>query len=152
MSHIKIIYGTTGGNTELVCQFVAEKLKDKHAVTLERCELTDPKKVTDCDFLILASPTYGHGVLEMHFAQFFPKIQDVDLGGKPCAVITLGDPKYDMDYFLESGKILTEFLETHGGRVALDSLKIAKTPLPYLSKSVMMWVQKLCEILKGNKK
>ncbi len=148
MSHIKIIYGTTGGNTELVCQFVASLLAEhKHKVTLERCELADPTKVGTCDFLIFASPTYGHGVLEMHFQNFLPEIESLDLQGKKCAVITLGDPKYDMDYFLESGKILTKFLETHGGVMAIDSLKIAKTPLPYLEKGVKKWVEKLLVML-----
>lgn len=144
MAHIRIVYGTTGGNTQIVCQKVAADLEERgHTVLVERCELTDPQKITDCDCLILASPTYGHGLLEMHFAKFLPQIEHMNLKKLPCAVIALGDPKYDLDYFLESEKKLTHYFQSHNGKILLDPLKIAKSPLPYLEKKVVKWVEKL---------
>lgn len=152
MAHIRIVYGTTGGNTQLVCQKVTAELEGAgHTVTLERCELAEPESLTDGDALILASPTYGHGLLEMHFEQFFPQIQHLQFDNKPVAVIALGDPKYDLDYFLESEKILTQYFETHGGQIIVEPLKIAKTPLPYLEKKVVKWCEKLTQALAENK-
>lgn len=148
MAKVKIVYGTTGGNTELVCEKVAMELeKKKHRVALEKVELCDVTKITACDFLILASPTYGHGQLEDNFHRMWPKFQKVKLNKLPCAVIALGDPKYEMDYLLESANILTEFIKEHGGVIVLDPLKLAKNPLPYFPKAVLLWTEKLHGIL-----
>jgi len=148
MSKVKIVYGTTGGNTELVCEKVAMELeKKKHKVSLERIERCDFTKITNCDFLILASPTYGHGQLEKNFTRFWDELDKVKLNKLPCSVIALGDPTYEMDYLLESANILTNFIETHGGVLALEPLRIAKNPLPYFDKSLLLWTNKLTKAL-----
>lgn len=138
---IIIVYGTTGGNTQLVCQGVEKVLKKSHKVRFQRCEKTDPLDLLWGEAIILASPTYGHGVLEVHFDRFFKKIQDLDLQGRKCGVIALGDPKYDLDYFLESEKILTDYFTTHQGEIIVPSLKIAKTPVTYLEKWIPKWAE-----------
>jgi flavodoxin len=95
--------------------------------------------------LILASPTYGHGILEVSWEAFMPQIENLDLKGLPCAVIGLGDPKYDLDYFLESEKKLTAYLKNHNGNIIIQPLKIAKSPLPYFDKAIQKWSEKLHE-------
>ncbi len=148
MSAIQIIYGTTGGNTQIVCQKLQEELETLgHQVSLLRCELAKPEDLLTGDCLILASPTYGHGVLEMHFAKFLPTADSISLDNKKCAVVALGDPKYDLDYFMESEKILTTFIETHGGVIATPPLKIAKSPLLSFEKHIQRWAEKLSEQL-----
>ncbi|MCF7918242.1 flavodoxin family protein [Candidatus Gracilibacteria bacterium] len=148
MAHIRIIYGTTGGNTQLTCQKVSSDLEELgHKVTLQRCEKTNPADLLEGDVLILASPTYGHGFLEPHFQLFMPSIENLDLQQKPCAVIALGDPKYDLDYFLESEKKLTAYLQSHNGNNIIEPLKIAKSPLPYFDKALKKWVEKLADKL-----
>ncbi len=148
MSAIQIIYGTTGGNTQLVCQKLQEEFeKLNFKVTLLRAELAKPADLLSGDILILASPTYGHGLLEPHFAKFLPMAEELDLQNKKCAVVALGDPKYDLDYFLESEKILTNFLQSHGGNIVVEPLKIAKSPLLSLEKYVQRWVEKLANEL-----
>lgn len=148
MSHIQIIYGTTGGNTQLVCQKVASDLEHLgHSVNMQRCEMSKPEDLLKGDVLILASPTYGHGFLEPHFQSFMPQIDSLDFAGKKCAVIGLGDPKYDLDYFLESEKKLTAYLESHGGNIVIEPLKIAKSPLPYFDKAIKKWSEKLANEL-----
>ncbi len=148
MAKVKIVYGTTGGNTELVCEKIAMELeKKKHKVSLERIELCDFTKITDCDFLILASPTYGHGQLEKNFTRFWVRLDKVKLNKLPCSVIALGDPTYELDYLLESANILTEFVKTHGGVMALEPLRIVKNPLLYFGKFVSLWTDKLTKLL-----
>ncbi len=153
MSHIQIIYGTTGGNTQIVCQKVQEELETLgHTVSLLRCEMAKSEDLLSEDVLILAGPTYGHGVLEMHFAKFLQIADKIDLVHKKCAVIALGDPKYDLDYFMESEKILTKFIETHGGEIIIDPLKIAKSPLLSLEKHIQRWAEKLDNEIVNNAK
>lgn len=148
MKNIKIIYGTTGGNTLLVCQklqtFFLEK---KQKTILKNCEDCTKEDLYNNDLLILASPTYGHGLLEPNFQKFFLKIQEEDLKQQKCAVITLGDPKYDIDYFLESGQILSKYIESHNGILITDSLKIAKNPMTYLNSWIEKWGQTIIDKL-----
>lgn len=149
MKQTLIVYGSTGGNTQIVCETVAAFLEEKGgAVLVQRCERTAPEDIQKADALILACPTYGHGVLEPHFATFFQTIQTLDLAQKPCAVIALGDPKYDLDYFLESEKILKKYIETHNGQTLVPSLKIAKNPYMYLEKFIGKWADSYFQALK----
>ncbi len=150
MVKVFIVYGTTGGNTHVVCEHVANMLREcKHTVTTKRCEITKPEELLKCDCLILASPTYGHGLLEKHFrTYFFPKIQNLNLKQKPCGVIGLGDDKYDSDYFIESAEILSEYIKNHNGNLIIEPLKIAQSPIPKLKKDIQKWSNQLSKTLK----
>ncbi len=147
MSNIKIVYGSCGGNTELVCEWVADVLSKKHNVELKKAKLTNPALLGDYDLLILASPTYGHGQLEEYFAEFLEKLQKEDLQGRRCAVIGLGDPKYDSDYHLESVKIITEFLKEKEADMVGIPLRISKNPLSRLNKYVNNWAKNLSNLI-----
>ncbi len=144
---IKIIYGTCGGNTELVCEKVAEILNTKHSAELLKAKLTKPKNLKNYDLLILASPTYGHGQLEQYFAKFFSELKEINLKNKKCAVIGLGDPKYDKDYHLESIKIIMDFLKQKEADIVCMPLRVSKNPLPFLNTHVEIWANKLKELL-----
>ena len=150
MAKVQIVYGTTGGNTELVCEAVRSTLvKNGHVVNMDRCEHFSENNLTGHDLLILASPTYGHGQLEDHLLRtFWPRVQDVDLQGQHCAIIGLGDPKYDDDYNIESAKILREWARTHNGVVIQDNLSINLSPVPQLETKVRPWAEKLSQFLK----
>ena len=43
------------------------------------------------DYTILASSTYGHGVLQDHFIPYAQKLEHLDFSGQCFAVIGLGD-------------------------------------------------------------
>lgn len=146
MSKIKIVYGTCGGNTELVCQKVAEVLSVKHNVELKKAKITSPDKIGEYDLLILASPTYGHGQLELYFDKFLKKLEKEDLKEKKCAVIGLGNLKYDIDYHLESAKIITEFLKNKEVNIVCKPLLVSKCPIPFLDKHVKTWAEELLKI------
>mgnify|MGYP000885776917 CR=1 FL=1 len=144
MAHVHIIYGTTGGNTDLVCKTVADYLeKAGHEVTLKRAEISTPEDLISHDLLILACPTYGHGELEPHYLQLHNRIQDLDLAGQNCAVIALGDHKYDDDYRLESSGILLSYVATHGGKLLGPPMVINKSPVPHLQTTVKDWTDTL---------
>lgn len=147
MSKIKIIYGTCGGNTELVCEKVAEILSIKNSVELKKAKITNTNEIGDYDLLILASPTYGHGQLEPYFDKFLKKLEKEDLKGRHCAVIGLGNLKYDSDYHLESAKIITNFLEKKEANIICKPLLVSKCPIPFLDKHVKSWAENLLNII-----
>ncbi len=147
MAQIKIIYGTVGGNTELVCKRVEEVLAEKgHAVQILKAKIADPADLGEWDLLVLACPTYGIGELEDYFEAFLGKLDTVDLKGRKCAVIGLGDPKYDPDYHLESAKIIMEFLKKKEARVLYMPLRISRSPLPLIQSG---FVDRWCEKIDG---
>ena len=145
MAKIQIVYGSNSGNTQMVCQYVADFLeREGHTVALDRCEHYPENALTGHDLLILGCSTYEHGELEDHFkVSFWPRIQKVDLAGQRCAVIGLGDSKYDTDYNVESARILQKYVETHNGELVHENLMINKCPLSQLEVKVHKWAEAL---------
>ncbi len=145
MAKIKIVYGTGGGNTEIVCERVQEVLSKKHDVTLLKAKVTEPDDIGKFDLLVLASPTYGHGQLERYFAVFIKKLEEMDLKGKRCSIIGLGDPKYDSDYHIESIKVIMDFLKRKEAEIVHMPCRVSKCPLRLLDNYVTPWAEKLSE-------
>ncbi|MBU1017495.1 flavodoxin domain-containing protein [Patescibacteria group bacterium] len=148
MTSVIIIYGSTGGNTEMVAETVADFLKEKKVrVDVKRAEQSTAKDLLKYDVCILASPTYGHGLLQEHMAKFMKGIKDIDLKGKPCAVIGLGDPKYEMQYHIESAPILEKKLTGAGGKILLPALRISRTPVMHLKGIIPHWTKQLINLI-----
>jgi len=145
MAQIQIVFGSNSGNTKMVCEHVCNILREKgHSVSINRCEHYPEDKLTGHDLLILGCSTYEHGELEDHFKiSFWPRIQNVDLAGQKCAVIGLGDSKYDTDYNVESGRILAKYVEEHNGELVHENLMINKCPLSQLEDKVQKWAEAL---------
>jgi len=148
MGKVIIIFGTTGGNTELVCDKVLEIMQNAgHETTMQHAENGSTKDIIGYDLCILASPTYGHGVLEDSMEKFLAELKKEDLKGKKFAVIGLGDSKYEINHMFESAIILTKALEEKEAELLIDSLRINKSPLPYLDTRVSQWAKDLSEKL-----
>lgn len=149
MAKVKIVYGSVGGNTELVCERVAEVLQIKgHALEILKAQLTDPANLGEWDLLVLACPTYGIGELEDYFEIFMEKLKEVDLKDRKCAIIGLGDPKYDLDYHLESAKIIMDFLKKKEAKILHIPLRISRAPLPLIKDGfVDRWAEKIAELV-----
>lgn len=150
MVKVKIIYGSAGGNTEVVCERVAEVMRERgDEVELVHAKLSGPESLGGCDLLIFASPTYGHGQLEQYFQEFLEKIKDADLEERKCAVIGLGDPKYDTDYHIESAKVITDFLKEKKASILHLALRISRSPYPFLQDYVPRWAETLSKKMNG---
>lgn len=148
MAKIDIIYGSGGGNTRLVCQTLVKYLQEfGYNVVLHNVfeYKDDVLPISDC--LLLASPTYGHGVLEEGMEKFVQQFDTYSLKGQICSVVALGDTAYEKDYLLESANTLTQFIEKRGGTMILRPLKVVNSPLPFLAKGVKMWATKLHTLL-----
>lgn len=150
MAKINIVYGSGGGNTEIVCERVAELLeKKKHKVHLLRAKVTDPKEAMKCDLLLLGSPTYGHGLLEQYFEKFLRGLKGENLEGKKCVAIGLGDPKYDPDYHIEAARVIVRFLREKKAEIPYRPLMISKSPFTYLETFIPRWVDGLHNAING---
>lgn len=141
MTKIAIVYGTSGGNTRLVCQKIAKVLEKKgHTVDMHRVIETSEHVFDEYKTFILASPTYGHGLLDPHIIPFYESLEgNIDLSKKQFAVVGLGDDKYDADYNVESVHILTDFAKRHGGKIIFEPLFVNRCPIPALQTIVQDW-------------
>lgn len=148
MKKIVIIFGSGGGNTEIVCQKVAEILQKNGAdVTLKRVETSSPQEIFASDLCILAAPTYEHGVILDHFFPFLQELNQTDLQGHPMGVIGLGDPKYDLHYHLESANTLVTAIKEAEGNLFHHPLRISGLPFPHLDGRITKWAEEISKKL-----
>lgn len=147
MPSVLIIYGSTAGNTELVTDKVAEVLtQKKHKVVTQRAERTKETDLKKYKYTIFASSTYAQGLMQEHMMKFMYNLKS--LKGKKCAVIGLGDPKYNVEYIVESARLLENSIKEKNGEVILEPLRIVKSPVPHLNNSVKDWAIKLSKLIK----
>lgn len=146
MKNINIIFGSTGGNTEITCIKVGNLLEiEGYNVSINSVLSVKPKTLTSNDITILACPTYGHGILERNFAPFQEIIKNIDLKRNKFAIIGLGDFKYDIDYHYESIKILEETITNSNGAIIIEPLRILKSPYRYMGNLMNKWVEDLTD-------
>jgi flavodoxin len=149
MASILLIFASCGGNTEIASEKVAEVLTTQgHEVTLKRAECATGSDFEAFPVVILASPTYGEGLLEPHMLSFVNKARGhASLAGKKCTSIGLGDAKYFPYYMAESAVILEEVIQEFGGEIIAPSLHINKSPVPQLGGSITRWAEQLAAAL-----
>ena len=149
MKTVRFIYSSPGGNTELVARTVTDVLSEAGCnVQLERCENVDIETLAGTETLILAAPTYGHGEPDQRFATFLQALEAVDLSGCRCALIGLGDSKYDDDYNMAILPILLRLQKDKGMQKLHFPLAINKSPLPQLESRIIPWAEDLVRILR----
>ena len=140
---IQIIFGSGGGNTEFLCDLLNEKLlKAGNKVVLSKAKVTKFDDLLGAKLYILASPTYGHGLLEKYMDKFvrsFAK-SHFDMKGSNFAVIGLGNKKYDDDYYIESANILEDFVRENGGNLVVDTLRVGGCVYDDLDKKLDSFV------------
>lgn len=149
MASILLIFASCGGNTEIASEKVAEVLTAQgHTVTLQRAECAKADDFEAFPVVILASPTYGEGLLEPHMLTFINKTRGHgSLTGKQCAAIGLGDAKYFPYYMAESAVLLEDVIREFGGDVITPALHINKSPIPQLGGSITRWAEQLAGLL-----
>lgn len=149
MASVIIIFGSTGGNTELVCDEVSQILREKkHKVTMQRAEQSSPADIKKHTYCILASSTYGQGLLQDHMLKFIKSCKPADFKNGKFAVIGLGDNKYNTEYVIESAKILENMVKENGGNLITTALRINKTPVPHIDTTIKKWALALSKQLK----
>lgn len=146
MSSLTIIYASTSGHTEYVTQLLEEQwnaayfakatrgreLRMQNVECMKiRVEKAEPEDIQRGDVLVLASGTWNtggeEGQLNPHMDVFLKKCtRDMDLKGKKCAVIGLGDERYR--YTCKAADRLEQWIKEHGGKLICETLRIVNEP------------------------
>ncbi len=150
MATINLLYGTTSGNTELVVDQLSLLLqKAGHAICRQRVELARPTAMGTGDCTILASSTYGHGLLQEDMAVFLDQArkENFSFNKKPCAVVGLGDPKYDPEHHIEAARILEQFIQDQKGELLVPALRVSRSPVLHLESLGTEWTKQLLKKL-----
>lgn len=148
MPSVTIIFGSSGGNTEMVCQKVVEVLEQqKISAKLLRVEKSTMADVKNSEVCVLAAPTYEHGVIQHHFFPFLKELKKTDLLKKPMSVIGLGDTKYDDHYHIESANILEEAIKESNGEMIVRPLRVNGLTITKLDGIVKKWAEGLAKNL-----
>jgi len=133
MKQLTIIYSSWWGNTRLVVDKISEILHTfAIQVELLNASVAKSQDLVKTPHMLLAAPTYDHGILHAPMDRLLLWAQDIDLSGISFAIVWLWDEKYDQEYTVEAAPILESFVTSHGGILLHESLKINKSPVGQL--------------------
>ena len=113
MKSIAIIYGSSTDNTKIAAQKIAEKLSD-YSPTLIDIYHGEEEGFHTHDVLILGISTWGVKDLQDDWADFFYKLEKMDLKNKTIALFGLGDSFIYRDSFVDAIGIMYETLVEKG--------------------------------------
>ncbi len=112
MAVVKVIYGSSTGNTESAATVIAGAFGTE-AVSIANAKPED----FEADLLILGSSTWGLGELQDDWASGIAMLDGIDLTGKKVAVFGLGDQNGFGDTFVDAMGILAEKAKERGAAI-----------------------------------
>jgi flavodoxin I len=147
---LHIVFASTSGHTEYVVDTLIDSLKciaPGWEIEETMAEKTQPRDLLRGDALLLASSTWNTGSIE---GQLNPhmwillqdKAKTLDLAGKPCACIGLGDHRYF--YTARAADHLQHYVEVHHGRLIVPTLRIIDEPYGQ-EEAVRVWGKQLVD-------
>jgi flavodoxin I len=150
---LHIVFASTSGHTEYVVDALIDSLKNTipgWQIEETRAEKTQPQDLLSGDVLVLACATWNTGGIE---GQLNPhmwsllqgRAKNLDLAGKPCACIGLGDHRYF--YTARAADHLQNYVEVHHGRLIAPTLKIIDEPYDQ-EEAVRVWSGQLVDASK----
>jgi flavodoxin I len=150
---LHIVFASTSGHTAYVVDALIDVLKRTTPgweIEETIAEKAQPQDLRRGDILLLASATWNTGGIE---GQLNPRmwvlLQDkaktLDLAGKPCACIGLGDHRYF--YTARAADHLQHYVQAHHGRLIVPTLKIIDEPYGH-EDAVMVWGKQLVDASK----
>ena len=150
---LHIVFASTSGHTEYVVDALVESLKSTApdwAVEETMAEKARPQDLVSGDVLLLASSTWNTGGIEGQlnphmWALLQDKAKTLDLVGKPCACIGLGDHRYF--YTARAADQLQHYVTVHHGRLIVPTLKIVDEPYGQ-EEAVRAWGKQLVDASK----
>ena len=147
---LHIVFASTSGHTEYVVDTLIGFLKSivpSWKIEETMAEKTQPQDLLRGDVLVLASATWNTGSIEGQLnPHMWVLLQDraknLDLAGKRCACIGLGDDRYF--YKGRAADHLQHYVETHHGQLILPTLKIINEPYGR-EETVRVWGKHLLD-------
>ena len=150
---LHIVFASTSGHTQYVVEALIDSLKTTAPgweIEETMAEKTQPQDLLSGDVLLLASATWNTGGIEgqlnPHMSVLLhDKAKALDLAGKPCACIGLGDHRYF--YTARAADHLQHYVKAHHGRLIVPTLKIIDEPYGQ-EEAVAVWGKQLVEASK----
>ena len=150
---VRIVFASTSGHTAYVVNALIGYLKSiapSWEIEETVAEKTQPQDLLSGDVLLLASSTWNTGGIE---GQLNPhmwvllndKANALDLAGKPCACIGLGDHRYF--YTARAADHLQHYVKAHHGRLIAPTLRIIDEPYGQ-EEAVRVWGKQLVDASK----
>lgn len=140
--HGVFYYSSISGNTSLVAEAI-EGIFAQAGITLTLQNVAENRTWQDeVDFVLFGCGTYGHGQLQNMMRQCVETEWVTRTIKVPCAVIGLGDHRYDREYNMYSADILENWVREHGGTPLCPALRINRSPVkPNNAKIIENWAQ-----------
>jgi flavodoxin I len=151
--NLHIVFASTSGHTKYVVEALIDSLR-----TIAPClkieetiaEKAQPRDLLSGDVLLLASSTWNtesiEGQLNPHMWLLLnDKAKSLDLAGKSCACIGLGDNRYF--YTARAADHLQDYVQAHHGRLIVPTLKIINEPYGQ-EGAVKVWGKQLLDASK----
>lgn len=131
---------------------LVQSLQEKQpnlTVTKQLAETAQEEDLQKGDAIILACGTWNtggsEGQLHMYMDAFLrSRAKNADLGGKPCALIALGEDTYY--YSCRATEHLMQFIMQHNGKVCTPPFLVVNDPYGQEDK-VQAWGEKLVSAL-----
>ena len=125
MARIGLFYGGNTGNTRKIARMIKKRYDDDTLADALNVAKATPEGMAAYDYLILGSSTLGEGQLPgldtgcmtESWAEFLPRLADVDFTGKTVALFGLGDQEKYPDNFLDALGEIHDFIVARGARV-----------------------------------
>ncbi len=109
---IKVIYGSSTGNTQRAAEAVAAGLGGS-AVNITDAKADD----FSADLLILGTSTWGYGEMQDDWQNGMAKLDAADLAGRKVALFGLGDASGFADTYLNAMGELADKVKASGGEI-----------------------------------
>lgn len=150
---LHIVFASTGGHTEYVVDALTDSLKSiapGWEIEATIAEKAQPQDLLSGNLLLLASATWNTGGVEGQlnphmWVLLHDKAKTLDLAGKPCACIGLGDHRYF--YTARAADHLQHYVEAHHGRLIAPTLKMIDEPYGQ-EEAVTVWGRQLVDASK----
>ena len=147
---LHIVFASTSGHTAYVVDALIGSLKSMQPsweIQETVAEKTQPQDLLSGDVLVLASATWNTGGIEGQlnphmWVLLHDKAKTLDLAGKPCACIGLGDHRYF--YTARAADYLQNYVKAHHGRLIVPALKIIDEPYGQ-EEAVRVWGKQLVD-------
>lgn len=137
---VQIIYASTSGNVETVCEYVGKVVEGHHYdVALHRAEITDADVLIKNHLFILATSTWEHGEINPFFNKLLDAIAHLDLKDKYFGFIGLGDRRYEPVLFCGGMETLRDAVIKSGGIEIGEPLRIEGEPHQKLETEAQPW-------------
>lgn len=143
--NVLLVYGSTGGNTQFLSEFVKLGLEDSgHVVTVKNVKHVDMNELKNFEALVLGSSTWNldklQGQLQQDWRARLDEFLQLDLQQKPVAVFGVGH--YHYTFTAGAADRLIEGLQKVNGKLVQPVFRVDDV-VDLFSEQIRDWARGL---------